>query len=275
MGRARCPTYAYVCRLFYCFSPLMSTFLGIMNEKMRLEKFLSESGIASRRDAKKYISAGRVTVNGEKVLIPGTHIAPQQDEITCDGEPIRGKPKRIYLMLNKPAGYVTTVRDERGRPTVMALVSNISERIYPVGRLDVDTEGLLLMTNDGDFTHRILHPSHEIQKTYIAWVEGQPNRRKIQRLREGVEIEEGLTASAKIDQIGKREEQTQFKVVIHEGKKRQIRRMFHAIGHDVVHLKRVRIGSLSLGRLSIGKYRPLTPPEIKLLDRNAHSQPEG
>ena len=245
----------------------MSTFLGIVNEKMRLEKFLSESGIASRRDAKQYITAGRVTVNGGRVLVPGTHIAPQQDEITFDGKPIRGKPKQIYLMLNKPAGYVTTVRDERGRPTVMVLVPDISERIYPVGRLDLDTEGLLLMTNDGDFAHRILHPSHEIQKTYIAWVEGQPNRREIQRMREGIEIEEGVVTSAKVDQTERREGQTQFKVVIHEGKKRQIRRMFHAIGHDVLHLKRIGVGSLSLGRLSIGKYRLLTPPEIESFDR--------
>ena len=170
-------------------------------------------------------------------------------------------------MLNKPAGYVTTVRDERGRPTVMALVPDIPERIYPVGRLDLDTEGLLLMTNDGDFAHRILHPSHEIQKTYIAWVEGQPNRREIQRMREGIEIEEGVVTSAKVDQTERREGQTQFKVVIHEGKKRQIRRMFHAIDHDVLHLKRIGIGSLSLGRLSIGKYRLLTPPEIESFDR--------
>ena len=246
----------------------MSTILGIVNAKMRLEKFLSESGIASRRDAKKYISAGRVTVNGERVLIPGTHINPQEAKITFDGEPIRGKPQQIYLMLNKPAGYVTTVRDERGRPTVMALVSDISERIYPVGRLDLDTEGLLLMTNDGNFAHRILHPSHEIQKTYIAWVEGQPNPREIQRLREGIEIEAGVITSAKVNQIGKREGQTQFKVVIHEGKKRQIRRMFHAVDHEVVHLKRTGIGSLSLGRLSIGKYRILTPTEIESLDRD-------
>ena len=238
---------------------------------MRLEKFLSESGIASRRGAKKYISAGRVTVNGERVLIPGTHIDPQKAEITFDGKLIRGKPRQIYLMLNKPAGYVTTVRDERGRLTVMGLVRDISERIYPVGRLDLDTEGLLLMTNDGDFAHRILHPSHEIQKTYIAWVEGQPNRREIQRLREGIEIEEGVITSAKINQIETKEGQTQFRVVIHEGRKRQIRRMFHTIGHDVVHLKRIGIGSLSLGRLSIGKYRFLTPTEIESLDCDAHS----
>ena len=236
---------------------------------MRLEKFLSESGIASRRDAKRYISDGRVSVNGERVLIPGTHIAPQRDEITFDGEPIRGKPKQIYLMLNKPAGYVTTVRDERGRPTVMALVSDISERIYPVGRLDLDTEGLLLMTNDGDFAHRILHPSHEIEKTYIAWVEGHPNQQAIQRLREGIEIEDRITASARVNHVERREGQTQFKVVIHEGRKRQIRRMFHAIGHEVIHLKRVKIGSLSLGQLPIGKYRSLTPTEIESLGREA------
>ena len=253
----------------------MSTILGIANEKMRLEKFLSESGIASRRDAKKYISAGRVSANGERVLIPGTHIDPQKTEITFDGEPIRGQPKRIYLMLNKPAGYVTTVRDEQERPTVMTLVSDISERIYPVGRLDLDTEGLLLMTNDGNFAHRILHPSHEIQKTYIAWVEGQPNRREIQRLREGIEIEAGTITSAKVHQIGKREGQAQFKVIIHEGKKRQIRRMFHAVGHDVVHLKRVGIGSLSLGRLPIGKYRLLTLTEIESLDHDVPSQHEA
>ena len=234
---------------------------------MRLEKFLSESGIASRRDAKKYISAGRVSVNGERVLIPGTHIDPQRAEITFDGEPVRGKPKQIYLMLNKPAGYLTTVRDERGRPTVMALVGDISERIYPVGRLDLDTEGLLLMTNDGVFAHRILHPSHEIEKIYIAWVEGQPNRGEIQRLREGIEIEEGVITSAQVNQIGRREGQTQFRVIIHEGRKRQIRRMFYAVGHEVAHLKRVGIGSLSLGRLAIGKYRILTTAEVELLDR--------
>ena len=234
---------------------------------MRLEKFLSESGIASRRDAKRYISAGRVTVNSQRVLIPGTHIAPRQDKITLDGRPVRGKPRQIYLMLNKPAGYITTVRDERGRPTVMALVRDISERIYPVGRLDFDTEGLLLMTNDGDFAHRILHPSYEIQKTYIAWVEGQPDQREIQRLQEGVEIEEGVTTSAQVNQVGKREGRTQFKIVIHEGKKRQIRRMFYAVGYDVVHLKRVRIGSLSLDQLPIGRYRVLRSTEIELLER--------
>ncbi|MBI1923999.1 rRNA pseudouridine synthase [Candidatus Poribacteria bacterium] len=243
---------------------------------MRLEKFLAASGIASRRDAKKHIHAGRVTVNGERVLIPGTHIHPQQDVIECDGKRIEGKPKQIYLMLNKPVGYITTLRDDRGRPTVMELVRPIRERIYPVGRLDFDTEGLLLMTNDGEFAYRLTHPSHEIKKTYIVWVDGQPSQGAIHKLRQGVEIEDGLTAPATVMQIGRRIPPsplfkggkgglTQFKVIIHEGKKRQIRRMFHAVGHEVISLKRIQIGPLSLGNLPVGAYRLLTPVEVDAL----------
>ena len=157
----------------------------------------------------------------------------------------------------------------------MALVRDISERIYPIGRLDLDTEGLLLMTNDGNFAHRILHPSYEIPKTYIAWVDGHPNRRGIQRLRAGIEIEAGVITSAQVNQIGEREGQTQFKVVIHEGKKRQIRRMFHAVGHDVLRLKRVGIGSLSLGHLAVGKYRPLILAEVESLGRDLLSKHNG
>ncbi len=230
---------------------------------MRLEKFLAESGIASRRDTKRHIHAGRVTVNGKRVFIPGTPIDPQQDDIKFDSKQIPGKPKKIYLMLNKPAGYLTTVRDDRGRTTVMDLVRDIPKRIYPVGRLDVNTEGLLLMTNDGVFTHRIIHPNHEIKKTYIAWVEGRPGQRAIRQLREGVEIKGGLTAPAVVIQIGRKKGLTQFELIIHEGKKRQIRRMFHAVGHKVVYLKRVQIGSLSLGKLPIGKYRLLTAAEVE------------
>ncbi len=232
---------------------------------MRLEKFLAESGIASRRDAKKHIHAGRVTVNGERVLIPGTPIHPQQDVIECDGKRIEGKPKPIYLMLNKPVGYITTLRDDRGRPTVMELVRPIRERIYPVGRLDFDTEGLLLMTNDGELAYRLTHPSHEIKKTYIAWVDGQPSQGAIHQLRQGVEIEDGLTAPATVLEIGRKGELTQFKVIIHEGKKRQIRRMFRAVRHEVISLKRIQIGPLSLGNLPVGAYRLLTPVEVDAL----------
>ena len=232
---------------------------------MRLEKFLAESGIMSRRAAKTCVSDGRVTVNGEYAQIPGTHVSPDTDEVKVDGKPIQKKPKLIYLMLNKPSGYLSTRHDERSRPTVMDLVCDIPERIYPVGRLDMDTEGLLLMTNDGAFAHKLTHPSHEIEKTYIAWVEGQPSQEAIDRLREGVMIENGKTAPAKVVQIGSRTRHTQFRVVIHEGKKRQIRRMFGATQHKVISLKRVQIGSLSLGTLPRGKYRLLTQTQAQEL----------
>jgi pseudouridine synthase len=168
-------------------------------------------------------------------------------------------------MLNKPPGYITATRDDRGRKTVMDLVRDISERIYPVGRLDLDTEGLLLMTNDGVFARRISHPSSEIKKTYIAWVTGQLTPQAIEQLRRGVEIEGGVTAPALIAQIGREKGLTQFKLVIHEGKKRQIRRMFHAIGYETVYLKRTGIGSLALGDLPVGQYRFLTPVEVAAL----------
>ena len=234
---------------------------------MRLEKFLAESGITSRRSAKKYIQAGRVTVNGECVFIPGTAIDSQKDRIEFDGKRIGRKPKKVYLMLNKPAGYLTTRHDERGRPTVMEFVRDIPEYIYPVGRLDRETEGLLLMTNDGVFAHRLTHPSYEMDKTYIAWVEGQPNRRAIQQLREGVIIKGGLTAPATVIQLKQKKGLTQFKVIIHEGKKRQIRRMFRAVGHRVAYLKRVQIDFLSPDNLALGEYRMLTPAEVEALQK--------
>lgn len=232
---------------------------------MRLEKFLAECGIASRRHSKKYIQAGRVTVNDACIRAPGRHIVAERDIIKFDGNRIDGKPQKIYLMLNKPAGYLTTRRDDRERPTVMELVRDISVDIYPVGRLDLDTAGLLLMTNDGAFAYRLTHPSHEVKKTYIALVERQPSKQAIQQLRDGIEIVGGCTAPAIVVQIGGKGELTQFKVVIHEGKKRQVRRMFRAVGHKVIGLKRVQIGNLKLGDVPLGEYRKLTLAEIEAL----------
>lgn len=229
---------------------------------MRLEKYLAKSGIASRRTAKKQIITGRVTVNDERVRIPGTHIEPESDLVQVDGQRVEETPKRIYLMLNKPPGYVTTVRDERHRPTVMELVADIPERIYPVGRLDKDTEGLLLMTNDGEFANRLTHPRHEVNKTYIAWVNGNPSQKAINQLREGVRIEGGVTSRASITPISRRNDRAQFKITIHEGKKRQIRRMFQVVGYEVTFLKRIAIGALGLGDLPIGRYRMLSATEI-------------
>ena len=234
---------------------------------MRLEKYIATSGIASRRAVKKRILAGLVTVNGEPVLVPGHPINVETDAVEFEGKRVEPLTERIYLMLNKPAGYLTTRSDERGRPTVMNLVADLPESIYPVGRLDLETEGLLLFTNDGDFAYRLLHPSHKIEKTYLTWVKGVPDDDAVQRLRQGVTIPSGRTAPAKVERlkVSRDGASTQFEVVIHEGKKRQVRLMFKAVGHSVIRLKRVGIGNLRLGNLPQGQYRLLTPQEITTL----------
>lgn len=234
---------------------------------MRLEKYIATSGIASRRSVKKSIHAGLVTVNGEPVLVPGHPIEVGIDTIEFEGKQVEPLAEHIYLMLNKPAGCLTTRHDERGRPTVMDLVSGLSDTIYPVGRLDLETEGLLLFTNDGNFAYRLLHPSHEVEKTYLAWVKGVPRDEAVQRLCEGITIPSGRTAPAKIKRlrVSKDGATAKFEVVIHEGKKRQIRLMFKAIGHPVIRLKRIRIGNLRLGTLPSGQYRLLTKEEISAL----------
>jgi len=234
---------------------------------MRLEKYIATAGIASRRAVKKSILAGAVSVNGEPILVPGHPIDIETDVIEFEGKHVEPLKDRIYLMLNKPVGCITTRSDQRGRPTVMDLVRGLSDTIYPVGRLDLETEGLLLFTNDGDFAYRLLHPSHEIEKTYIAWVKGVPRDEVIQMLRQGVRIPSGTTAPAKVKQlkISKDGHSTAFEVTIHEGKKRQVRMMFKAVGHPVIRLKRVQIGTLKLGHLPLGAYRFLTSEEVSEL----------
>ena len=234
---------------------------------MRLEKYIATSGIASRRSVKKSIHAGLVTVNGEPVLVPGHPIEVGIDTIEFEGKQVEPLAEHIYLMLNKPAGCLTTRHDERGRPTVMDLVSDLSDTLYPVGRLDLETEGLLLFTNDGNFAYRLLHPSHEVEKAYLVWVKGVPRDEAVQRLREGITIPSGRTAPAKVKRlrVNKDDATAKFEVVIHEGKKRQIRLMFKAVGHPISRLKRVRIGNLRLGTLPSGQYRLLTREEISAL----------
>ena len=236
---------------------------------MRLEKYIATSGVASRRAVKKRILAGAVNVNGEPILVPGHPIDAETDIVEFEGKRVEPLKERIYLMLNKPTGCITTRSDQRGRPTVMDLVRDLSNTIYPVGRLDAETEGLLLFTNDGDFAYRLLHPSHKIEKTYIAWVKGVPRNDVIQELRRGVRIPSGTTAPAKVKQlkISKDGRATGFEVTIHEGKKRQVRMMFKAVGHPVIRLKRVQIGTLKLGRLPLGTYRLLTSEEVSELLR--------
>lgn len=230
---------------------------------IRLEKYLAESGAASRRRSKAIISAGRVTVNGETVLIPGTRVEPDVDIVELDGERVLPEAKRVYIMLHKPAGYLSTARDERNRPTVLDLLSDIPVRVYPVGRLDADTEGLLLFTNDGAFAHKLTHPRYHVAKVYLAWVTGHPSEDALEQLRKGVEIKEGLTAPAEVTVVKQTKTRARLKIVIHEGKKRQVRQMCRRVGHEVQHLKRIQIGALKLGDLPAGKYRYLSPQEVK------------
>lgn len=232
----------------------------------RLQKVIAHAGIASRRDAEEIITAGRVTVNGKVATELGTKIDPRRDRVAVDGKVVRAE-KFVYILLNKPKGVVTTLEDPRGRKTVADIVAKIPERIYPVGRLDYNTEGLLIMTNDGDITHALTHPSHEIAKTYLAKVEGFPPEEKLDKLRVGIKLEDGVTAPAKINivDIDREKKLTTLEIIIYEGKNRQIRRMCEAIGHPVKNLKRIQYAFLTLEGLRRGQYRQLLPQEVEEL----------
>lgn len=234
----------------------------------RLQKVIAQAGIASRRDAEELITAGRVTVNGKVVTELGTKIDSRRARVTVDGKPLKAE-KYVYILLNKPKGVVTTLEDPRGRKTVADIVAKIPERIYPVGRLDYNTEGLLIMTNDGDITHALTHPSHEIAKTYLAKVQGFPPEDKLDRLRVGIRLEDGVTAPAKINvvDIDREKELTTLEIIIYEGKNRQIRRMCEAIGFPVKNLKRVQYAFLTLEGLRRGQYRQLLAGEVEELKR--------
>jgi len=234
-------------------------------EKMRLQKYLSRCGIASRRHAEEMIRAGRVRVNGVTVTEMGVTVSPG-DLVECDGKPVMPVENPVYIMLNKPAGYVTTVSDPQGRKTVMDLVAGAGERVYPVGRLDYDTEGLLILTNDGDSAYRSTHPRHRVSKTYIAEVEGEPSREALQKLRDGVMLDGRLTMPAKVELLRQKKRRAVLRITIHEGRNRQIRRMCEAVGHPVRSLKRVAIGGLRLGSLKPGEWRYLSARELERIE---------
>ncbi|MDR2551503.1 MAG: rRNA pseudouridine synthase [Desulfobulbus sp.] len=228
----------------------------------RLQKILAKAGIASRRQAEQLIRAGRIRINDQVVVEMGCKADPARDRITCDGKPIDFEEK-IYVLLNKPAGYVTTLADPQGRPMVSDLLTGIAERLFPVGRLDLDTEGALLMTNDGELANRILHPRFEVNKTYEALVAGFPSREKLALLEQGIVIDGIKTRPAWVRVLQRRSGASLIEIVIHEGKKRQVRKMFQAIDHRVVHLKRTAYGQLCLGPLPLGKFRILSPDDLK------------
>lgn len=231
----------------------------------RLQKILAKAGLASRRNAEELIRQGKISVDGKVVTEMGCRVDPEKQTVTCEGKPVRLAEEKIYLLLNKPRGYVTTLHDPQGRPIVSSLLPGIHSRVFPVGRLDFDTGGALILTNDGDFAQRILHPSFEIKRTYHATVRGLPSREKLRLLEEGLEIEGKKTWPALARIIGKEPDATTVEITIHEGRKRQVRKMFMAIGHRVITLTRVAYGGLSLGRLPPGKYRRLTSTELALI----------
>jgi 23S rRNA pseudouridine2605 synthase len=233
------------------------------HEGERLQKVMASVGLGSRRTCEDLIAAGRVTVNGETAVL-GRRIDPDADEVAIDGVPVGVRAGLVHYLLNKPAGVVTTADDPQGRPTVVELVPS-DPRVFPVGRLDLDTEGLLLLTNDGQLTHRLTHPSFGVDKEYVAHVEGEPSRREIRRLREGIELDDGVTAPAQASLVAP----SIVKLVIHEGRNRQVRRMCDAIGHPVKRLIRTRIGPLADRRLKPGQWRALSNDEVRALERAA------
>jgi 23S rRNA pseudouridine2605 synthase len=237
----------------------------------RLQKILAEAGVASRRAAERLMAEGRVAVNGRAVTQPGSTADLETDRISVDGKPIGPRPAPVYLVLNKPRGYVTTAKDERGRPTVMDLIFKTKERVFPVGRLDLDSEGLLLLTNDGALAQRLTHPRHEVEKEYLALVQGTPGVDALHLLRRGVEIEGRRTAPADVEivkppeGIPPRPGSTWLRLVLKEGRKRQVRLMCESVGHPVDRLIRSRIGPLRLRGLVPGRVRELTPSEVERL----------
>jgi 23S rRNA pseudouridine2605 synthase len=232
--------------------------------QVRLQKIISQAGVTSRRKAEDLIREGRVRINGKTVFELGTKADPDRDTIDVDGKRIEPKQPKISVLLNKPDGYITSLRDPEGRPTVKKLVDKIPVRLYPVGRLDYHTEGLLIMTNDGDLAQKIEHPSHALEKLYLAKVKGVPEENKINKLRAGIILEGRKTLPAKIKIIETRKN-AWLEITIQEGRQNQIRNMFEEIGHPVLKLKRVAIGAIRDDSLKPGEYRMLKPQEIKIL----------
>ncbi|CAG7611936.1 Ribosomal large subunit pseudouridine synthase B [Paenibacillus solanacearum] len=238
----------------------------------RLQKVLAEAGIASRRKCEELITAGRVEVNDRVVTVLGVKVDPAQDSIKVDGRPIKRESK-VYVLFNKPKGVITSAQDPEGRKTVTDFFKNLKERIYPIGRLDYDTEGLLLLTNDGEFAHLLTHPKHHVPRTYLATVKGVPHGTALDKLRTGIKLEDGMTAPAEVEyhDIDPQTNETVVKITIFEGRNRQVRRMFDAIHHPVIKLKRVQFGPLQLSGVPRGKYRHLTPQEVRELREEALS----
>ena len=251
---------------FFCFNDKIYAGDCIME---RLQKYMARAGVASRRHSEDMISRGLVKVNGKTVTTPGLKIDPARDRVEVKGRVLQKPQRKVYILLNKPAGFVTTVSDPGSRRKVTDLLKGIRQRIYPVGRLDYETEGLLLLTNDGELTYALTHPSRGIPKTYLARVRGVPSPDKLATLSRGVLLADGPTAPARVKLIDSGDGDSVLKITIHEGKNRQVRRMCEHIGHPVQHLRRMSVGPLQLGDLSPGQYRHLASREVNRLKKMA------
>jgi 23S rRNA pseudouridine2605 synthase len=238
-------------------------------EGIRLQRVLADAGLGSRRASEELIAAGRVRVNGVTAEL-GRRVDTATDTVTVDGTPIGLRPGLVYYLLNKPKGVISSASDPQGRTTVTDLVPP-EPRVYPVGRLDADSEGLILLTNDGDLAHRLTHPSFGIEKEYVVSVVGSPKPGALRRLREGVELDDGVTAPARVSVLS----DTSMRITIHEGRNRQVRRMGEAVGHPVVRLVRTRIGPLRVGHLKPGTWRELSPAEVRSVEKAVASEHLG
>lgn len=244
------------------------------DNKIRLQKFLSEAGVASRRKAEEMIRNGAVKVNGHVAQI-GDSVDPKKDSITVKGKKVTKQSNMRYILLNKPRGYVTTTDDDLGRKCVLELVKDVKERIYPVGRLDRVSEGALIMTNDGAFANAMMHPSKHVPKTYRVTVRPEPTSDQIDILSTGVELDGRLTAPAEVYIVSKEEGRAVLEIILHEGRNRQIRRMCEAVNLEVARLRRIAVGSVKLGMLQTGQWRDLTPQEIESLFKAAGLKTNG
>ena len=233
-------------------------------EEIRLQKYLAEAGIASRRKAEELILQGKVQVNGKVVTELGTKVQPGQDEVKYENKIVKIENRKIYILLNKPIGYVTTVKDQFDRDSVLDLVK-VKERLVPVGRLDMYTSGALILTNDGDFVYKVTHPKHEINKTYTVTLKGSVSKENVEALRTGVDIGGYITKPAKVKILKTDEEKqtTRLEIIIHEGKNRQVRKMCEAIGHKVLALHRSAIAGIAVKDIELGKWRYLSKEEVK------------
>jgi 23S rRNA pseudouridine2605 synthase len=233
--------------------------------EVRLQKLIAGTGLASRRKAEEMIAAGRVTVNGRIVRELGTKVDADKDHVKVDGRHIRSAQPYVYLILHKPKNVMSTLHDPEGRPTVKDFLPGVTVRVFPVGRLDFDSEGLMLLTNNGELAQTLLHPKYHVPKTYLVKVKGVLNGEEIQALETGVQLDDGVTSPARMKKIRKAESNSWVEITIHEGRKHQVKRMLEAVGHPVLKLVRIRMGSLVLGHMAPGEYRFLADREANAL----------